>query len=117
MKGAVGVVNNLEAAGGGLYHASAETATIKAGMAMCRHTSAAPIAMASALHAFLRPQVEFYAPWCGHCQQLSPKWKKVAASLKGVVKVAAVNCDEHKSICSQRVRSTAGAAEKLIAEL
>jgi thiol-disulfide isomerase/thioredoxin len=73
--------------------------------------------MASALRAFLRPQVEFYAPWCGHCQQLSPKWKKVAASLKGVVKVAAVNCDEHKSICSQRVRSTAGAAEKLNAGL
>lgn len=50
-------------------------------------------------------QVEFYAPWCGHCQQLVPKWKKVAASLKGVVKVAVVNCEEHKGICSQRVRA------------
>jgi thioredoxin-like negative regulator of GroEL len=53
-------------------------------------------------------QVEFYAPWCGHCQQLAPKWKKVAASLKGVVKVAAVNCDEHKSVCSQRVSHCSG---------
>eukprot|EP00879_Flechtneria_rotunda_P019627 GHRR01020623.1.p1 GENE.GHRR01020623.1~~GHRR01020623.1.p1 ORF type:complete len:286 (+),score=88.15 GHRR01020623.1:1338-2195(+) len=44
-------------------------------------------------------QVEFYAPWCGHCQQLAPRWKKVASSLKGVVKVAAINCDEHKALC------------------
>lgn len=49
-------------------------------------------------------QVEFYAPWCGHCQQLAPKWKKVASSLKGVVKVAAVNCEDHKQICQERVR-------------
>lgn len=57
------------------------------------------------LHLYVTPvlQVEFYAPWCGHCQQLAPKWKKVAASLKGVVKVAAVNCDQHKGVCSQRV--------------
>lgn len=45
--------------------------------------------------------MEFYAPWCGHCQQLSPKWKALAKSLKGVVKVGAVNCDVHKSLCSQ----------------
>lgn len=48
-------------------------------------------------------QVEFYAPWCGHCQQLVPKWKKVASSLRGVVKVAAINCDDHKQICGDRV--------------
>lgn len=44
--------------------------------------------------------VEFYAPWCGHCQQLAPKWSAVAKALKGVVKVAAVNCDVHKAVCS-----------------
>ena len=44
--------------------------------------------------------VEFYAPWCGHCKNLKPHWEKVAKALKGVVKVAAVDCDEHKSVAS-----------------
>eukprot|EP00803_Ostreobium_quekettii_P000511 evm.model.scf_169EXC.9 EVM.evm.TU.scf_169EXC.9 scf_169EXC:117314-119944(-) len=44
--------------------------------------------------------VEFYAPWCGHCKELRPKWVQVAAALKGVVKVGAVDCDEHKELCS-----------------
>lgn len=49
--------------------------------------------------------LEFYAPWCGHCQKMASKWRKVAESLHGVVRVSAVNCDEQKALCqSQGVR-------------
>ncbi|KAG7205800.1 hypothetical protein KM043_007745 [Ampulex compressa] len=44
--------------------------------------------------------VEFYAPWCGHCQQFTPEYDKAATALKGVVKVGAVNVDEHGSLGS-----------------
>ncbi|XP_048830828.1 protein disulfide-isomerase A6 [Brienomyrus brachyistius] len=45
--------------------------------------------------------IEFYAPWCGHCQRLTPDWKKAATALKGVVKVGAVDADQHKSLGGQ----------------
>ncbi|KAL3892313.1 hypothetical protein ACJMK2_004529 [Sinanodonta woodiana] len=45
--------------------------------------------------------VEFYAPWCGHCQSLAPEWKKAATALKGVVKVAAVDATAHQSLGSR----------------
>jgi len=45
--------------------------------------------------------VEFYAPWCGHCVRLGPEYKKAASALKGVVKVGAVNADEHQSLGGQ----------------
>ncbi|KAI9199748.1 uncharacterized protein BJ171DRAFT_570309 [Polychytrium aggregatum] len=45
--------------------------------------------------------VEFYAPWCGHCKNLAPEYKKAGEKLKGLAKVAAVDCDQHKGLCGQ----------------
>lgn len=45
--------------------------------------------------------VEFYAPWCGHCKNLVPEWKKAATYLKGYVKVAALDATVHEDIGQQ----------------
>ncbi|KAF9190339.1 protein disulfide isomerase (PDI) protein [Haplosporangium sp. Z 11] len=47
--------------------------------------------------------VEFYAPWCGHCKNLVPHYKAAAKNLHGIVKMAAIDCDDDKNrpTCSQ----------------
>nr|KJB41847.1 hypothetical protein B456_007G124200 [Gossypium raimondii] len=47
--------------------------------------------------------VEFYAPWCGHCQKLAPEYEKLGASFKKAksVLIGKVDCDEHKSVCGK----------------
>jgi len=45
--------------------------------------------------------VEFFAPWCGHCKNLVPEYKKAATALKGIAKVASVDATQHQSLGSQ----------------
>lgn len=42
--------------------------------------------------------VEFFAPWCGHCKNLEPNWKKAAKRLKGVAILAAVDATVHSQV-------------------
>lgn len=46
--------------------------------------------------------VEFYAPWCVHCQEMVPKFKKAAVLLDGIVSLGAVNCEKHQELCQQQ---------------
>ncbi|GIJ84384.1 hypothetical protein Asppvi_003227 [Aspergillus pseudoviridinutans] len=50
-----------------------------------------------------RMRTRFYAPWCGHCQNLKPAYEKAAKNLEGLAKVAAVNCDDdaNKPLCGR----------------
>ncbi|KAL3094154.1 hypothetical protein niasHT_028243 [Heterodera trifolii] len=42
--------------------------------------------------------VEFYAPWCGHCQRLVPEYRRAAKALKGLVKIGGVDMTQHQSL-------------------
>ena len=45
--------------------------------------------------------VDFWAPWCGPCKQLTPVLEKAVRASKGKVKLAKMNIDEHPAIPGQ----------------
>ena len=45
--------------------------------------------------------VDFWAPWCSPCKQLTPILEKIAVSLKDKIILAKVNIDENQSIAAQ----------------
>src|SRR5215471_3260504 len=45
--------------------------------------------------------VDFWAPWCGPCKQLTPVLEKSVKAAKGKVKLAKMNIDEHPAIPGQ----------------
>ncbi len=45
--------------------------------------------------------VDFWAPWCGPCRQLTPVLEKLVRAAKGKVKLTKMNIDEHPAIPGQ----------------
>ncbi len=45
--------------------------------------------------------VDFWAPWCGPCRQLTPVLEKAVRAAKGAVKLVKLNIDEHPQIPTQ----------------
>jgi DnaJ family protein C protein 10 len=51
--------------------------------------------------------IDFFASWCGPCQQLAPEWRKLAKKLAGmhkfdVVQVAQVDCQQEQALCAEQ---------------
>jgi protein disulfide-isomerase-like protein len=47
--------------------------------------------------------VEFYAPWCPHCQRFAPTWTEVAAEMHERdprLRIGVVNCVAQRDLCT-----------------
>ena len=45
--------------------------------------------------------LEFYAPWCVHCQHMSPHYKAAAVLLDGVARLGALDCSANEDVCGR----------------
>ncbi|PFX11172.1 dnaJ homolog subfamily C member 10-like, partial [Stylophora pistillata] len=46
--------------------------------------------------------VDFYAPWCGPCNELAPDWNKLAKQMQGEAGVGSVDCQKYRSLCQEQ---------------
>src|ERR1700754_4857278 len=45
--------------------------------------------------------IDFWAPWCGPCRQLTPVLEKAVKAAKGKVKLVKMNIDDHPAVAQQ----------------
>src|SRR5215210_4086553 len=45
--------------------------------------------------------IDFWAPWCGPCKQLTPILEKAVKAARGKVKLVKMNIDEHPAVPGQ----------------
>jgi thioredoxin 1 len=45
--------------------------------------------------------VDFWAPWCGPCQMLTPIMEEISNDMSDTVKVVKINADEESEIATQ----------------
>lgn len=43
--------------------------------------------------------IDFYTPWCGHCQHFAPEFQMLSQKLEDKVKCGKVNCDNYPEMC------------------
>jgi putative thioredoxin len=90
------------AGGYGAMSTSATSTTAAPPAALIKDTTTAGFAADVIQESRRQPVlVDFWAPWCGPCKQLTPVLEKVVNAAAGKVKLVKMNIDDHPSIAGQ----------------